>query len=95
MNWSIGNILWIIIGGYIVGIVARLILPGRQNIPFWSVIVAGIAGMFIGDAIAGLLGVQTTGGYDWIRHGLQVVVAIVLVALAAKFFARKDTSIPQ
>jgi len=93
VNWSIGNLLWIVIGGSIIGIVARLILPGRQNIPFWSVIVAGILGMFIGDWLAGLLGVKETGGYDWIRHGLQVVVGIVLVAVAAKLFAKKPSGL--
>lgn len=92
MNWSIGNIMWIIIGGSIIGIVARVLLPGRQSIPFWSVIVAGILGMFAGDWVAGLLGVKETGGYDWIRHGIQVVAALVLVAGAAKVFGGKDSS---
>lgn len=94
MNWSIGNILWIIIGGAIIGIVARLLLPGRQNIPFWSVIVAGIIGMFVGDWLAKLLNVYETGGYDWIRHGLQVVVGIILVALTAKLFAARSAGKP-
>ena len=88
MDWSIGNILWIIIGGTIVGVVARLLLPGRQNIPFWSVIAAGIGGMFIGDWIAALLGVEETFGYDWIRHAIQVVVGIALVAVVAALFGR-------
>ena len=88
MDWSIGNILWIIIGGTIVGVVARLLLPGRQNIPFWSVIAAGIGGMFIGDWIAELLGVEETFGYDWIRHAIQVVVGIALVAVVAALFGR-------
>ena len=91
MDWSIGNILWIVIGGAIVGIVARIVLPGRQNIPFWSVIVAGIVGMLIGDWLSKLLGVYETGGYDWIRHGLQVVVGIVAVALTAKIFSGRNT----
>lgn len=55
MDWSIGNIVWIIIGGAIIGIIARLILPGRQNIPWWSVIIAGIVGMFVGDWLASLI----------------------------------------
>jgi len=91
MNWSFFNLLWIVIGGAIVGIVARLVMPGRQNIPFWSVIVAGIVGMFAGDALAGVIGVKETGGYDWIRHGLQIVVAIIAVAIGSKLFGKKPT----
>lgn len=92
MDWSIGNILWIIIGGSIIGIVARLVLPGRQNIPFWAVILAGIVGMFVGDLLAGLFGVEETSGFDWIRHGLQVVVGVVAVGLAAALFERRAGS---
>lgn len=88
MDWSIGTILWIVIGGTIVGGVARLLLPGRQNIPFWSVVVAGIGGMFIGDWIAELLGVEETFGYDWIRHAIEVAVGIALVVVVAALFGR-------
>lgn len=91
MDWSIGNIVWIIIGGAIIGIIARLILPGRQNIPWWSVIIAGIVGMFVGDWLASLIGVKDTGGFDWIRHGLQLVVGVVAVWLAAVLFGRSGS----
>jgi uncharacterized membrane protein YeaQ/YmgE (transglycosylase-associated protein family) len=92
MDWSIGNLLWIVIGGAIVGVLARLLLPGRQNIPWWSVLVAGIVGMFIGDFLAGLLGVKETGGFDWIRHGLQLVVGAGAVYVATMLFGKKQIS---
>ena len=92
MDWSIGNILWIIIGGAIIGVIARLILPGRQNIPWWSVIIAGIVGMFIGDWLSGLIGVKETGGFDWIRHGIQLVVGVIAVWLAAALLGRRGAS---
>ncbi|MCA0330541.1 MAG: GlsB/YeaQ/YmgE family stress response membrane protein [Actinobacteria bacterium] len=87
-----GNILWIIIGGAIIGIVARLVMPGRQNIPWWLTIIVGIVGMFIGDWIAGLLGVKETGGFDWIRHGLQVVVAVLGIVAVGAITGRRSTS---
>ena len=83
MDWSIGNLLWIVIGGAIVGIIARLLLPGRQSIPFWAVVVAGIVGMLVGDWLAGLIGVEETAGFDWIRHGLQLLVGVGAVAAVA------------
>lgn len=87
-----GNILWIIIGGAIIGVVARLVMPGRQNIPWWLTIIVGIVGMFIGDWIAGLLGVKETGGFDWIRHGLQVVVAVLGIVAVGAITGRRSTS---
>ncbi len=87
-----GNILWIIIGGAIIGIVARLVMPGRQNIPWWLTILVGIVGMFIGDWLAGLLGVKETGGFDWIRHGLQVVVAVLGIVAVGAITGRRSTN---
>ena len=75
MDWSIGNILWILIGGPVVGIVA------------------GVAGMFASDWLATLLGVYETGGYDGIRHGLQVAVGVVLVAIVATLFAARSRDV--
>ena len=93
MDWSIGNILWIIIGGAIIGVIARLLLPGRQNIPWWAVIGAGIVGMVVGDALAGLFGVKETGGFDWIRHGLQLVVGVAAVAGIASAMGRNKSAV--
>ena len=87
-----GNILWIIIGGAIIGVLARLLLPGRQNVPWWAVIGVGIVGMFVGDFLAGLLGVKETSGFDWIRHGLQLVVGIAAVAGVVAIMGRGKSS---
>ncbi|HET8988474.1 MAG TPA: GlsB/YeaQ/YmgE family stress response membrane protein [Humibacillus sp.] len=92
MDWSIGNILWIIIGGAIIGIIARMVLPGRQPIPFWLTILAGIVGMLVGDWLAGLLGVKETAGFDWTRHGLQVLVGMIAVGGAATLNSRRTTT---
>lgn len=76
---SFGDVLWIIVGGGILGVIAKLFLSGRQDIGFWWTIGAGVVGMLVGDWLARLLGVEVTSGFDWIRHGLQVLVAIVAV----------------
>jgi uncharacterized membrane protein YeaQ/YmgE (transglycosylase-associated protein family) len=88
-----GNILWIIIGGAIIGVLARLLLPGRQNVPWWAVIGVGIVGMFVGDFLAGLLGVKETSGFDWIRHGLQLVVGVAGIAGLVAIMGRTKSSV--
>jgi len=93
VDWSIGNILWIIIGGAIIGVIARMILPGKQNIPWWATIGAGIVGMFVGDALASLFGVKVTSGFDWIRHALQLVVGVAAVAGIAGIMGRNKSSV--
>jgi len=88
-----GNILWIIIGGAIIGVLARLLLPGRQNVPWWAVIGVGIVGMFVGDFLAQLLGVKETAGFDWIRHGLQLVVGVAGIAGLVAIMGRRKSSV--
>ena len=88
---EISGIFSALIVGLIIGALGRLVIPGKQNIPWWSVIIAGIVGMFIGDWLSSLLGVKDTGGFDWIRHGLQLVVGVVAVWLAAVLFGRSGS----
>lgn len=87
MNW-----LWAIILGLILGVLARMILPGRQNIPIWLTIVFGIIGALLGNAVAGWLGVEDTGGIDWIRHLLQLAGAMLIVGIGAPLWAKARSS---
>ncbi|HEY7224950.1 MAG TPA: GlsB/YeaQ/YmgE family stress response membrane protein [Micromonosporaceae bacterium] len=83
----LGTILWAIIGGTILGYLAKLILPGRQNIPAWATIGAGIVAALIGGLIADWLGVGNTRGIDWIKHIIQIGLAILAVWFVARLFA--------
>lgn len=85
----VGNVIGIIIFGAIIGILARLVLPGRQNISMLLTIVLGIIGALIGYYLAGLLGVKETKGIDWIRDIISVIVAAVLVAAYGAMTGRR------
>ncbi|MEU4093087.1 GlsB/YeaQ/YmgE family stress response membrane protein [Streptomyces sp. NPDC026673] len=82
MNW-----FWAIIVGIVLGFLAKLLLPGRQDIPWWLTIICGILGAFLGNAVAGWAGVRHTGGIDWIRHLLQILGAILVVAVITPLWA--------
>lgn len=43
------------IGGLIVGLLARLAIPGRDPMPLWTTILLGIAGSVLGGLAAGML----------------------------------------
>jgi len=73
------NIIGTIIFGAVIGILARLVLPGKQDISMVMTVIIGIVGALIGYYLAGLLGVKHTGGIDWIRWIISIVVAAVLV----------------
>lgn len=76
----LANILWSIIAGTIVGVLARLLLKGRQDVSFPVTVGIGIVGALVGNFLAQALGVESTKGVDWIRHALQVGVAMAGLA---------------
>ncbi|MFF9014353.1 GlsB/YeaQ/YmgE family stress response membrane protein [Streptomyces sp. NPDC014870] len=76
MSW-----LWAIIVGFVLGLIAKAIIPGKQQIPLWLTTIFGILGSILGNAVAGWIGVEDTKGIDWTRHLLQLVGAIVVVGL--------------
>jgi uncharacterized membrane protein YeaQ/YmgE (transglycosylase-associated protein family) len=72
-----------IVAGIFIGILARLVLPGRQRIGIWMTILAGLLGSIAGGLIASWLG---TGGI-WELNFLGFVCAIgaaVLFVAAAE-----------
>ncbi|MFI5497258.1 GlsB/YeaQ/YmgE family stress response membrane protein [Actinoplanes sp. NPDC051859] len=83
------SFLWAIIAGLIIGLIARAILPGRQNIPIWLTILLGVLGALIGNAVATALGVRDTGGIDWIRHIVQIAAAAGLIAVVTPLWAKR------
>lgn len=88
----IGTIIWILIIGTVIGLLARLVVPGRQSIPLWLTVLIGIVGALVGNWLASLLGVRSTGGVDWIRHILQVGVAAAGVAATAGVLGGRGTT---
>ena len=43
----------------------------------------------IGNYVATLLGVRETFGFDWIRHGLQLLFAVIGIGALAGVYAKK------
>ena len=78
------SILGAIIGGLIVGLLARFILPGRQGLSLPITAAIGIVAALIGWWVAGLLGVQSTSGIDWLRWIISIIIAAVGIVVYGK-----------
>jgi uncharacterized membrane protein YeaQ/YmgE (transglycosylase-associated protein family) len=91
---TITSIITAILIGIVVGVLGRLVLPGKQPIGMLVTIAVGIVSAFIGTAIARALGIPTaTGGIDWLELLVQVVVAAIGVALVAALMGRRRTGV--
>jgi uncharacterized membrane protein YeaQ/YmgE (transglycosylase-associated protein family) len=76
MGW-----LWAIIVGFVLGLIAKAVIPGKQHSPLWLTTIFGILGAIAGNAVARAAGVAETRGIDWTRHLFQLVAAIIIVFL--------------
>ncbi|GAA2485985.1 MULTISPECIES: GlsB/YeaQ/YmgE family stress response membrane protein [Actinomycetes] len=81
MGW-----LWAIIVGFVLGVIAKAVIPGKQHSPLWLTTICGILGAIAGNAIAAALNVRETRGIDWSRHIFQLVAAIIIVAVVDSLY---------
>lgn len=76
------GILWTILLGLVIGIIAKFLHPGKENMGFVMTILLGITGSFLTGVIGQFLG--------WYRAGegagfiASVVAAIVLLVIYGK-----------
>ncbi|MBB5960433.1 putative membrane protein YeaQ/YmgE (transglycosylase-associated protein family) [Saccharothrix tamanrassetensis] len=86
---TVSGIISALIVGLIIGLLGRLVVPGKQRIPIWLTIVVGFIAAMIGTFIANAMGVGDTRGIDWIELIIQVAVAAAGVSLVAGLYGRK------
>jgi len=78
----IGTIVLAIVVGAIIGLVARLIMPGKQDIGMIMTVVLGALGGLIGSWVASKFGYHNAnGGIAWIPLLIGIAAAIVLIAI--------------
>ena len=79
------GIVWTILIGFVIGVIAKLLHPGKENMGFIATVLLGIGGSFL----AGILG-QALG---WYQAGegagflASVLVAIVLLVIYGRLRA--------
>ena len=87
------TIIVTVILGAIIGALARLVLPGRQNISTLMTVVLGIVGALIGSWLwTGVFNKGDTSGIDWIALLMGVVVAAVLIVIYERVVSGRRTT---
>jgi uncharacterized membrane protein YeaQ/YmgE (transglycosylase-associated protein family) len=90
----IGTIISAIVVGLIVGALARLIMPGKQNIGVIMTIALGALGSLIGSWVTYQVGYSNSnGGFAIIPFLVGVVVAAVLIAIYLAITGRRGTTV--
>jgi uncharacterized membrane protein YeaQ/YmgE (transglycosylase-associated protein family) len=80
------HIIWMIIVGFVVGLIARAILPGVQHLGFILTTLLGIAGSLVGGVIGRLISKPKEGSkFHTAGFILSVIGAVILLYLWQRF----------
>lgn len=78
-------IIWIVFG-FVVGLIARAVMPGAQKMGFLSTMLVGIIGSFVGGTIAQMWsGGQMAGQVTTAGFVGSVLGAILVLFVAGRF----------
>ena len=90
----IGTIISAIVVGLIIGALARLVMPGKQNIGVIMTIILGILGSLIGSWVTYQLGYNNdNGGWEIIPFIVGIIVAVILIAIYVSVTGKKNQQI--
>ena len=83
---SFWSVLWHLLIGAVIGIIARLIHPGKENMAWLMTILIGALSAFIGGGVG-----RWTGLYDsfWIGLIVAIVVTVIAIAIYARIKGKK------
>jgi uncharacterized membrane protein YeaQ/YmgE (transglycosylase-associated protein family) len=76
------QILGLIVIGTVIGIIARLVLPGRQHIGALMTILFGIGGALVGGIVASAIGEGDIFELNFIGTIVGIIAAVLLIAVA-------------
>ncbi len=75
-------IVWTILIGFVVGVVAKFLMPGKVGGGFVLTTVLGIAGSFLGNWLFGVLGLG--GGTGFVGAGIGAMLLILIARMLNK-----------
>jgi len=75
-----GILSWVVLG-LVAGILAKVIMPGKDGGGFIVTVVLGVAGAFVGGWVGSFLGLGTTGGFSLGSVVTATVGALLLLII--------------
>ena len=87
----IWDILGLIVVGLIIGALARLIKPGKQNLGILATLGLGLVGSLIGGLIAQFFGTGSIWELNVLGFVLAVVAAVLLIGVAESATGKQRT----
>lgn len=70
-----------VVFGLVVGILARLVVPGRQHLSLWMTLLLGLIGSVVGGVVANALGTGDIFELNFLGAVVAIAAAVVLIVL--------------
>ena len=83
------HIVWMLIVGFVVGVLARWLYPGTVAMGFWATAVVGIIGSLVGGVIGGMVWRSPDGKFHPAGWILSVVGALFVLWLYLNFVVQQ------
>lgn len=83
------GIIGFLVFGLVVGALARLIKPGRQNLSLGMTLLLGVAGSVIGGVVASVLGTGTLFELNILGAIVAIIAAVLLIGVAEGMSAKR------
>jgi len=87
------QILGLILVGLVIGVLARLIVPGKQRLSLLATLLLGVAGAVIGGVLASMVGMGSITELNVVGFVLAVVAAVLLIGVAEGVSGRSRGSL--
>jgi len=78
------NLLGWAVFGLIVGLLARLLVPGRQAMGLFATMALGVVGSLIGGSISFLIRGGPTDGFEPSGYIMSIIGAIILIVVVQR-----------
>lgn len=80
-----------IVAGLVIGALARLVKPGKQNLSLLMTLLLGLVGSVVGGLVANLLGTGDIFELNVIGFIVAVIAAVLLIGVAEGLSGRRRT----
>jgi len=82
------HIIWSILVGFVIGLIARWFVPGADHMGFWATSFVGIGGSIVGGLIARIFSKPKDGAFFHpAGFLLSIIGAVILLFVLIKFSA--------
>ncbi|MER7547632.1 GlsB/YeaQ/YmgE family stress response membrane protein [Actinomadura sp.] len=85
---TIGGLAAAVVLGAVIGVLGRLLVPGRPGMPLWLLMATGVVAAFAGTGLAQVFGL-TSGGWSLWETVLQIALAAAGVCLVVLLWPKR------